>query len=620
MPAPSLSIQELFNGSLVPTLSFSIEWIVPIGIILLLFLANTLYAHPWSDIVALRIRAITHRTQNFCARFFTMPYNRFRPTLTPPGLENPANACYQNAVIQALSSIDSLPSYLKPIQMRTNERPKSVANSLAAAHSTLNTPGDRTFQPFQPKPLRYISGMNVFHQSDAQEYLSAVLDKIDNEHLQILKDEGIEKNDPSVVRNPLEGYTVESKNCTQCQYSEGSTLNLFNCITVPIPPETLRDLPFAWLLKKHFDAEVLEGVRCTYCSLSQLAQLLKENPKSRDVAQELLKKIDAAKDDPKEMDELAKSYKLEDWKEAKSILRTKKKLISIAVPPETLIFHINRNSWTEYGPRKLYNKIKLPKVLDMKAWCKSPPPNLKLGLPDRNPSLRYRIKAVVEHFGIDGNGHYICHRTWGKSTHDASPDSWFTADDNLVYTMKQEALDKSFAAFLVFYEEIPLPGQMFQSPGDRKRSRDMNPESLISTEQRPAKRHVSISLWNKKKEDDAQDEEKAEIRTELNSKLNGILRPLTNGVSPTKVNGVHGRPMPNGIHKPKINGVHEPEIDGVPQTEDDESDDEDSGDDDTGRETTVELSESPQKNQQAQGARRNKKKKKKRSKKGKKRN
>jgi ubiquitin C-terminal hydrolase len=620
MPAPSLYIQEFLNGSIVPTLNFSIEWVVPIVLIVVLFLANSFYSHPYFDIVFLRIRAVNHRVQNLCARFVTMPLKRSRTTLSPPGLENPANACYQNAVIQALSSVDSLPSYLKPMQMRATEPTKSVAYSLAVAHTTLNVPGDRTFQPFQPKSLRSISGMNVFHQSDAQEYLSAVLDKIDNEQIQLLKEEGIDKNDPTVVKNPLEGYTVESKKCTQCQYSEGSTLNLFNCITIPIPPETYRDLPFAWLLKKHFDAEVLEGVRCTFCSLNQLAECLKENPKSSDVAQELLTRIKEAFDNPKEMDELAKSYKLEDWKEAKLILRTKKKVFSIAVPPETLVFHINRNSWTEYGPRKLYNKIKLPKVLDMKAWCKSPPPDVKVSLPDRSPSFRYRIKAVVEHYGIDGNGHYICHRTWGKSTHDASPDSWFTADDNLVYPMKQEALDKPLAAFLAFYEEIPLPGQIFQSPGDRKRSRDFISESQSLTEQRPTKRHASISLWNQKKDIDAQEEEKAEIRTELKSKLNGILRPLINGSSPTKVNGIHGKSSISDVREPKINGIHKPEANGQLETENDESEDDGSGEEDTGRETTVELSESPQKTHQGQGFRRNKKKKKKRSKKGKKRN
>jgi len=451
--------------------------------------------------------------------------------------------------------------------------------------------------------------------------LSAVLDKIDNAHIQWLKEEPARAK--NAVPNPLEGYTVESKICTECGYSEGSTSNLFNCLTIAIPAtvNNSRDLPLAWLLMNHFQSEVLEGVRCTYCSMQNLAATLgQEHP---DVEKELLNKIEDARQDPKVMDELAKTYKLEEWKHGKSILRSKKKVISIAVPPEALILHINRTSWTARGSKKLWNDIKHPKILDIKGWCTEPPLDLKEKFRNRSTSTKYRIKAIVEHFGVDGHGHYICHRTWGVPRSRAEPDPWFSMDDETAEVLPQRKLDGKFSSFLVVYEQMPLPGSAsnFES---RKRPREFSSDSPNLLLQPPTKRRLLTKFWDKSKDDDGEIPRASEPKTANSLPLTNGNLPKVNGVEEPKINGIEG-PKLNGIAEPKdgsisplSNGVHNLKPEAIPAIEGEESEDAETGDE-TSRATTVEPgTQSSQNPPHGQGNKR-KNKKKKKGKKGKKR-
>ncbi|KAI9785335.1 MAG: hypothetical protein M1839_000353 [Geoglossum umbratile] len=255
----------------------------------------------------------------------------------PPGLGNWDNSCYQNSVIQALSSLRPLSDYLAATVSDPNinwKSPKSkrmATDALLDTITRLNDPlneGRRLWTPAELKSMR------SWQQQDAQEYLSKVLDEIDGELLRAVKashsNSGImshdalslkpgnllpspsqhrygEGTDTSSVsessmtssrsvymardssvsplslvshRNPIEGLVAQRVGCLRCGFSDGLSLIPFNCITVPLGSDWLYDLRDC--LDEYTSLEMIEGVECANCTLlkskAQLEQLLNQLP------------------------------------------------------------------------------------------------------------------------------------------------------------------------------------------------------------------------------------------------------------------------------------------------------------------------------------------------------
>ncbi|KAH0559213.1 hypothetical protein GP486_004270 [Trichoglossum hirsutum] len=258
----------------------------------------------------------------------------------PPGLGNWDNSCYQNSVIQALASLRSLTDYLTAALSDPYinwKSPKSKSMTMRALLDTiekLNDPlneGRRFWTPSELKQMR------SWQQQDAQEYLSKVLDEIDNELLRAVKgsnlDYGLKSHDMSgprlrkslppqcqieqevaeqeevtsdvskvssvsshsvfmardstvsplsliLPRNPVEGLVAQRVGCLQCGFSEGLSLIPFNCITVPLGGDWLYDLRDC--LDEYTSLEMIDGVECANCTLlkskAQLEQLLDRLP------------------------------------------------------------------------------------------------------------------------------------------------------------------------------------------------------------------------------------------------------------------------------------------------------------------------------------------------------
>jgi ubiquitin C-terminal hydrolase len=64
---------------------------------------------------------------------------------------------------------------------------------------------------------------------------------------------------------------------------------------------------------------------------------------------------------------------------------------------------------------------------------------------------RYRLSAVIEHFGSALGGHYVAYKKLFPS--EDGPGSWVVADDNDISIIREkEVLNR--CAYMLFYEKI----------------------------------------------------------------------------------------------------------------------------------------------------------------------
>lgn len=339
----------------------------------------------------------------------------------PPGLGNWDNSCYQNSVVQALSSLSSLSIFLDAALSITVEKSNSTREALREIIEKLNDPSNIGKLFWIPEQLK---NMSTYQQQDAQEYFSKLVDEIEKEMLTIAKHKksktglsnlGRLRIDPPylpckgkaedkrstnesfrarfsklkqlpdelasvLLKNPLEGLLAQRVGCLQCGFVEGLSLIPFNCLTVPLGRQWMYDVRTC--LDDYTTLEHIRGVECTKCTLlmnqKQLERLLRENhdreltPLLTEAQRSLCRDKFAAVNEALHADDFSDHTLLKKCNipSKTRVITTKTRQAVIARTPESLIIHINRSMFDESSGLQCKNfaEVRFPQRLDLAPW------------------------------------------------------------------------------------------------------------------------------------------------------------------------------------------------------------------------------------------------------------
>ena len=431
----------------------------------------------------------------------------------PAGLGNWDNSCYQNSVIQGLASLHSFGPFIKgtldtgeEARLPTHVALKDILDRLNATDS-----GPQTL--WTPSALK---SMNSWQQQDAQEYFSKVMDEVDRESLrsygkhkvrpgfEAALDPAPHSNlGPCPFRNPFEGLLAQRVGCKQCGYTEGLSLLPFNCLTVNIGPQYEYDVRD--LLEEHTGLEDIEGVECVKCTLLRVQTQLEAL-----AAKSTISEPSAGSDQPSKLqaavgsrlETIRKVFADDSFSEpgllkrcnvpAKSqVMSVKSKQVIIARPPKSLVIHINRSIFDDFGTqRKNTAAVRFPRRLDLSRWCLGsklspagvenletwPAKSTESMLPACRAEYQelnklYELRCVVTHYGRHENGHYVAYGKRRINLTDSSPDAtkessagerWYCFNDEVVTEVSEEDVLDRGGVFMLFYEALP-PQQSLQT-------------------------------------------------------------------------------------------------------------------------------------------------------------
>jgi len=462
--------------------------------------------------------ALTHKLsggEGVMRRMSMFSTNDAPATNAPPGLGNWDNSCYQNSVLQGLSSLASLKSYLEMMSSR-GEDAGSTSTSLRETVAKLNDASNNGRQLWTPAKLK---SMSSWQQQDAQEYLSKIMDELDKEAAKNVaaekadygleaavqdtevetKEHEAEASVQSLQCNPMEGMLAQRVACTRCGFSEGLSMIPFNCLTVPLGPADAYELDDC--LDEYTKLEEISEVDCAKCTLlraeGQLRQMLpvaEPNaddaavtvtegktkqvfslpPELRVLAAKRLEAIQHALDEDDFSDKTLNEACQIPKKARVSSTKTRQAVVGRA--PQSLVVHVNRSVFDELTgvQRKNYASVWYPMVLDLSAWMLGEHVEQRATrsmLAENNDAgCLYRLKAMVTHYGRHENGHYICYRRHPvPPAHDAEigdseamlsvEENWWRLSDEDVSPVSEETLLAQGGVFMLFYERDDVPEQ-----------------------------------------------------------------------------------------------------------------------------------------------------------------
>ena len=403
---------------------------------------------------------------------------------SPPGLGNMDNSCYQNSILQGLSSLKPLPEYLSSyLDVSDDSGDHDVAQTLRTLISDLNDGSNYGRTLWTPGVLK---SMSTWTQQDAQEYYSKILDDIDKSVARAVKSTQpqhpglaakIEKDDatPSehsddsgyqsiinspeinLPHNPLEGMLAQRVACVQCGHSDGLSMIPFTCLTLSLGlNKNQHDLYER--LDAYSKVEAIENVECTKCTLLKTQQQLSAMSKkmqdsgasNEKLAEHLHQRLEAVElaleEDDFDDKTLTEKCKISAQNKVSS---TKTKQIVISRPPKSLAIHMQRSVFdpSTFNMMKNSAPVDFPMTLDLAPWClgstgSNPAdenskleeewvtdPRKSMVAGDQGSSKLagpiYELRAVVTHYGRHENGHYICYRKFPRQ----SPPTKVVEDD-----------------------------------------------------------------------------------------------------------------------------------------------------------------------------------------------
>ncbi|KAI0398299.1 cysteine proteinase [Xylariaceae sp. FL0594] len=329
----------------------------------------------------------------------------------PPGLGNSDNSCFQNSILQGLSSLKSFATYLADalddgkLQGRISETSSTATllDLLKRLADSQNN-GATLWTPAKLKSL------DTWQQQDAQEYYSKILDEIDKEvrataqplcrspglEAAVLHDDTAESqhsddsgyqslatnskptSERRYPRNPLEGLVAQRVACVQCGHFEGLSMIPFNCVTLSLRVgQGDRDLYER--LDAFTSLERIGGVECAKCTLvkaERLLGLIVKQSREAGLPQESLKeplaRLAAVRTalEEENFDEQTLLNKCKISKPNR-VSTTKTKQMVIGRAPLNLAIHLNRSVFDENTGIMYKNPaaVRFPSILDLGAWC-----------------------------------------------------------------------------------------------------------------------------------------------------------------------------------------------------------------------------------------------------------
>ncbi|KAI1810951.1 cysteine proteinase [Poronia punctata] len=329
----------------------------------------------------------------------------------PPGLGNYDNSCFQNSILQGLSSLETFPAYLaRALEMEPTEGARTETSSTATLRDLLQNLTDPQNNGATLWTPRKLKSLDTWQQQDAQEYYSKLLDEIDKEVIAAAKaqnrppgleiagarDDTVESqhsddsgyhslsvsskstSEPNGLRNPLEGLVAQRVACVQCGHSEGLSMIPFNCITLSLGVGQA-DRNLYERFDAYTDLEAIEGVECAKCTLLRSQRLLniivtrnRQAGLSQEDLREPLARLEAVETALRE-EEFDEQTLLEKCKISKQnrVSSTKTKQMVIGRPPSSLAIHFNRSVFDETTGYMFKNlaAVRFPSLLDLGPWC-----------------------------------------------------------------------------------------------------------------------------------------------------------------------------------------------------------------------------------------------------------
>lgn len=196
------------------------------------------------------------------------------------GLENPANVCFANSIIQALSACPLFIFYLLANKENPNlsERHLHFNNKLLFILLSLN----HFKQPKMQKIDELVdelqsTGLNFAEQQDSHEFLKLLCEKLEDvEEIKVnCKNSLMGINHMFSFEEwtyPFKGKLMETLICFQCNNKGVSKISDFTDFTFLINFRETRTVD--QLFTDFFKSENLEGVYCAFCSLQKFKKFL----------------------------------------------------------------------------------------------------------------------------------------------------------------------------------------------------------------------------------------------------------------------------------------------------------------------------------------------------------
>ncbi|KAI7869590.1 uncharacterized protein EV154DRAFT_530678 [Mucor mucedo] len=366
------------------------------------------------------------------------------------GLVNTGNSCFLNSVLQAMSSLPHLHTYLEHVSNISTGVPLPVTRSLLKTLRAITKPLYRR-SSFRPVDIVAALSSNrriiSREQQDAQEFFQLVSSAMETEGQQIAKTESLggglkdllgtssgmasgmmqikKKPTTTNVENPLTGLLANRLSCMQCGYTSAIRHFSFNNIQLNVPNKYTATL--AECLAKFTDIEYLEDANCRRCSFettvksltTQISECKKEMKKKKNKLEAIIqiKKIEDAK---REIETRLKTGRIEEEEEDKgdrlrllnSVSRSSTKQVMLAKPPKVLCLHISRSAFLNTGAiYKNTCQLLFPEYLDVSPFSTNgtlhTQPDLPISTPTQKSDCFYRLMSVVVHYGSHSFGHFV---------------------------------------------------------------------------------------------------------------------------------------------------------------------------------------------------------------------
>lgn len=430
----------------------------------------------------------------------------------PPGLGNWDNSCYQNSVLQGLSSLESLKPYLSAFSSHKTLPSNSTSSSLQEIVQKLNNASLNGTHIWTPAKLK---SMSSWQQQDAQEYYSKIVDDLEKEASKVFGAAAVKpglESSESGKKNisdqlaappfsvPLEGLLAQRVACTRCGFSEGLSMIPFNCLTVPLGSDYEYDL--ADCLNDYTHIEDIPEVDCAKCTLlnakAEMSKMMSKLPPAlQETTAKRLQSVTEALADDDFSDKTLKEVCGITKRTHVSSTKTRQAVIGRA--PQGLVIHVNRSVFDEMtgAQKKNYAAVRYPQVLDLGKWMLGSKTSADssedaksaadLAIAEASESMLssrcerdqclYRLKAVVTHYGRHENGHYIAYRQHpraiqvsddtvegddvsdtdeSKTTEDGKLPWWRLSDEDVSPVADNDVLQQG-GVFMLFYERDEQP-------------------------------------------------------------------------------------------------------------------------------------------------------------------
>jgi len=283
-------------------------------------------------------------------------------------------------------------------------------------------------------------------------------------------DENKDKYLPYKLVTPVDGLQCDRIGCVNCgemggiRYSVTSGLGL----NLPINGANRNRFTLAELIDEFSSPDIIDGVECNRCSLTEMSKQLveklaslRENETGLKGSASLISLIESR------INEIEKAlaqkcipddvYKKLHTKNM--VIKSRKvKQSYLSRPPSLLCVHINRSVFdpNTYMVRKNNAKIDFPMNLDMSNFVASTDDiNLDARLQfrkqdeeekpiDRGDLLNYKLKSVISHYGTHNYGHYIAFKKLRGQW-------WYISDETVRLSNEDEVLNCQ-GTFMLFYE------------------------------------------------------------------------------------------------------------------------------------------------------------------------